>query len=156
MAQVSQSGVSFDYQAYSTAVREVIEAAPNTPEGQQTIRRVFGEYLAFQCAVLLINESPFIQERLEADGLANWAHLVIDRVTLLPIARQVIAAFEHVISNGLSLPSATAVETAELVFQSANIFELSLTTAAQKVVDWYLDDIEDSDGNVPVAKPLLN
>lgn len=149
MAQISQSGVGFDYLAYSTAVRDVINAAPNTPKGQQTIRRVFGEYLAFQCAVLLINETPLIQERLEADGMAEWAHLAIDRVTLLPIAEQVIAAFEKVIADGFVLPSETAAETAELVFQSANIFELPLSSSAQKVIDWHLDDVDSGDKNEP-------
>ena len=134
MVELEQQGQSFDHQAYSEAVLETTQEGTDS----DAISEIFWEYCHFESMLLIFPEFPDLRRRLRKAGLASWTKLRVDEQTLRPFAQRTIDRLEVTIMRGGILPPNTAVETAELINQISNLFDIPLPEELQGTVNFYL------------------
>lgn len=151
MAELERQGKSFDHQAYSNGIREAIRESPDG----DTVMRLFREYCHFQSMVRVFRAFPDLQRRFRLAGLGSWTKLQVDKRTLLPFATDLVRRLEEAIARGGVLPSGTEAETAELISQTSNLFDIPLSADLQSRIDWYLDmpfgEEDGDDDEIPVT-----
>ncbi len=134
MVKLEQQGESFDHRTYSEAVLKVTQEGTDS----DVIIETFREYCHFESMLLIFPEFPRLRLRLRKAGLDSWTKLRVDNQTLQPFAQKTIDRLEVAIMRGGVLPPGTEVETAELINQISNLFDIPLPEELRGTVNFYL------------------
>ncbi len=146
MVELERNGECFDHQAYSNGVREAIRESPDG----DTVMKLFREYCHFQSMVLIFRAFSNLQRRFRLAGLGSWTKLQVDKRTLLPFAFDLVGRLDQALAKGGVLPLGTEEETAELIYQTVNLFDIPISMELQTRLNFYFSvapDEEDAMGD---------
>lgn len=134
MLEIELREGGFNHQLYSESVRDAIRASQDA----DAVMAVFRPYCHFESVLMIFRSFTRLRRRFRSVGLDSWTRLVVDTETLRPFASDLVGRLEGAIAQGGILPPGVEVETAELVYQVANIFDLPLSMKVQGRLNRYL------------------